>query len=161
MLIEHLAIIVAALFAGAAIYINVAEQPARLALPDAAMLIQWQRSYSNAAKMQAGLALLGGILGLAAFWLSGAWLWVLGALVLLSAWPFTLIVIKPDQRRAQRDAVGSGERRDAPLGRKVGQPSCWPQRHRHRRDAHLSFGRTLRHWTKDDRRPSKQVKTTR
>jgi Domain of unknown function (DUF1772) len=95
MLVEHLAIIVAALFAGAAIYINVAEQPARLALPDAAMLTQWQRSYANAAKMQAGLALLGGLLGLAAFWSSGAWLWVLGALVLLSAWPFTLIVIKP------------------------------------------------------------------
>ena len=113
MLIEHLAIIVAALFAGAAIYINVAEQPARLALPDAAMLIQWQRSYSNAAKMQASLALLGGILGLAAFWLSGAWLWVLGALVLLSAWPFTLIVIKPvnDALDATESAAASTETR--------------------------------------------------
>ena len=113
MLIEQLAIIVAALFAGAAIYINVAEQPARLALPDAAMLTQWQRSYANAAKMQAGLALLGGILGLAAFWLSGAWLWVLGALVLLSAWPFTLIVIKPvnDALDATESAAASTETR--------------------------------------------------
>ena len=113
MLIEHLAIIVAALFAGAAIYVNVAEQPARLALPDAAMLIQWQRSYSNAAKMQASLALLGGILGFAAFWSSGAWLWVLGALVLLSAWPFTLIVIKPvnDALNATASAAASAETR--------------------------------------------------
>jgi hypothetical protein len=113
MLVEQLAIIVAALFAGAAIYINVAEQPARLALPDAAMLTQWQRSYANAAKMQAGLALLGGILGVAAFWSSGAWLWVLGALVLLSAWPFTLIVIKPvnDALDATESAAASAETR--------------------------------------------------
>ena len=113
MLLGHLAIIVAALFAGAAIYINVAEQPARLALPDAAMLTQWQRSYANAAKMQAGLALLGGILGVAAFWSSGAWLWVLGALVLLSAWPFTLIVIKPvnDALDATGSAAASTETR--------------------------------------------------
>ena len=113
MLVEHLAIIVAALFAGGAIYVNVAEQPARLALPDAAMLTQWQRSYANAAKMQAGLALLGGILGLAAFWSSGAWLWVLGALVLLSAWPFTLIVIKPvnDALHATASAAASTQTR--------------------------------------------------
>ena len=113
MLVEQLAIIVAALFAGAAIYINVAEQPARLALPDAAMLTQWQRSYANAAKMQAGLALLGGILGVAAFWSSGAWLWVLGALVLLSAWPFTLIVIKPvnDALDATESAAASADTR--------------------------------------------------
>jgi hypothetical protein len=111
--IEHLAIIVAALFAGAAMYINVAEQPARLALPDAAMLTQWQRSYANAAKMQAGLALLGSILGLVAYWLSGPWLWALGALVLLSAWPFTLVVIKPtnDALNATDSAAASTETR--------------------------------------------------
>ena len=113
MLIEHLAIIAAALFTGAAIYVNVAEQPARLALPDTAMPTQWQRSYARAAKMQASLALLGGILGFAASWSSGAWLWVLGALVLLSAWPFTLIVIKPtnDALNATQSTAASAETR--------------------------------------------------
>jgi anthrone oxygenase-like protein len=112
-LIEHLAIVVAALFAGAAIYVTIAEQPARLALPDAAMLTQWQRSYPRAATMQASLALLGGILGLGAYWSSGAWLWVLGALVLLSAWPFTLIVIKPtnDALNATQATVAGAETR--------------------------------------------------
>ena len=95
--------------------------------------------------MQASLALLGGILGLAAFWSSGAWLWVLGALVLLSAWPFTLIVIKPTNDALNATQSTARERRDAPAGGKVGQPPCRTQRHRHRRDALLPVGRELRH----------------
>jgi Domain of unknown function (DUF1772) len=95
MLIGHLALVAAALFTGAAIYVNVAEQPARLSLPDAATLAQWQASYPRAATMQAGLALVGGVLGIAAYVMLGDWRWLLGAIVLLAAWPYTLIGIKP------------------------------------------------------------------
>ena len=113
MLVGHLALIAAALFAGAAVYVNVAEQPARLALADGAMLLQWQQSYKRAAVMQAGLALVGSLLGVAAFAVSGGWLWLIGALVLVSAWPYTLIVIKPtnDALNAADAAAGGAEAR--------------------------------------------------
>jgi len=89
------ALILAALFAGAAIYILVAEQPARLALSDAPLLQQWQESYPRAARMQAGLAVLASLAGALAFWRVRNPFWLVGAALMLANLPFTLIVIAP------------------------------------------------------------------
>ena len=99
MLATLLALIACALFAGAALYVTLAEHPARLRLAEGPALAQWRQSYARAAPLQAGLALLSCGLGLWAWWRMGtSWL-LAGALLIGAAIPFTLLVIFPTNRR--------------------------------------------------------------
>jgi hypothetical protein len=95
MLLGLLALVAAAIFAGAAFYVNVAEQPARLTLDDRALLTEWQPAYKRGAAMQAPLALIGFLLGMLAWWQAAHPGFLIGAIAMIAPWPWTLIVIKP------------------------------------------------------------------
>jgi anthrone oxygenase-like protein len=45
--------------------------------------------------MQAPLALVGSLLGLLAWWETKDWRWLLGSVVLVANWPYTLFAIMP------------------------------------------------------------------
>src|SRR6202047_712022 len=95
MTIGLLALTVAAMFAGAAIYVNVAEQPARLTLDDRALLTEWKPAYKRGAAMQAPLAVVGFLFGMLAWWQISDSAFLVGAILIIAPWPWTLIVIKP------------------------------------------------------------------
>lgn len=92
------ALVAAALFTGAAVYVSVAEQPARLALDDRASLAEWKAAYHRGFAMQGPLAIIGFSLGLVAASAEMDWRWVAGAFMLLANWPFTLIAILPTNK---------------------------------------------------------------
>jgi hypothetical protein len=105
--LAQLALVLAALFAGAAIYVSVAEHPARMTLDDEAALAQWKFSYGRGRLMQAALALAGGLLGLWVWWHSLNLLWLIGGLLLLANWPFTLLAIMPVNRGLEAIPAGA------------------------------------------------------
>ncbi|RPH48427.1 MAG: DUF1772 domain-containing protein [Lysobacterales bacterium] len=112
---QFLATLCAGLFAGAALYINVAEHPARMVLDDTrAAATQWALSYRRATFMQVPLALIS-LAGGTAAWLLGANVWWLVAGLLIGAVvPFTFLAIMPTNHEllaAGRDLASVETRR--------------------------------------------------
>jgi Domain of unknown function (DUF1772) len=96
---EVLATICAGLFAGAGLYINLVEHPARLECGTELAATEFGPSYRRASWMQALLAAVGFLSALVA-WTQGRGATVLVAGILLGlVIPFTLIVIMPTNQR--------------------------------------------------------------
>jgi hypothetical protein len=87
------------IFAGAAIYVNAVEHPARLSCGVDLAVREFAPSYHRATVMQVPLAAIGCITGLWSAWLFGdPWL-AFGAILLIAVVPFTLVVILPTNKQ--------------------------------------------------------------
>jgi hypothetical protein len=103
-----LAVACCGLFAGAALYINAVEHPARMSGGVKAALGEWVPSYKRAAVMQASLAIVGGVAGVLTWAIVGGRGYLVGALLLLAVVPFTLVVVARTNKRLL-DLHASGE----------------------------------------------------
>lgn len=103
-----LAVACCGVFAGAALYINVVEHPARMSCGVKIALCEWAPGYKRAAVMQASLAIVGGVAGMLTWAFRGGLGYLVGALLLLAVVPFTLVVVLPTTTRLL-DLHASGE----------------------------------------------------
>jgi hypothetical protein len=98
-LIAGIALLLCALFTGAAVYITLVEHPARLSCGTEVAARQWGPSYRRATPMQASLAIAAAVTGVAT-WIHGEGvLWLAGGVMIFTVVPFTLLVIKPTNER--------------------------------------------------------------
>jgi uncharacterized membrane protein len=98
-LLQLVATFCAAIFAGAALYINLVEHPARLGLGSAAALAQWAPSYQRATLMQAPLAIIAFLSALTVYALDGEILWLIAGFLIGTVVPFTFLSIMPTNKR--------------------------------------------------------------
>jgi uncharacterized membrane protein len=106
--LEVAATLACALFAGAALYINVVEHPARMSCGTHMAVTEWAPSYRRATWLQAPLALVGMLSSVTAWLLGSSLSWLVGGLLLGSVVPFTLVVIKPTNTRLLSSTLDKG-----------------------------------------------------
>ena len=101
LILELVATLCTALFAGAAIYINLVEHPARMECGTAVAVKQWRPSYRRATLMQASLALVAFLTSLGAWLIDRALPVLLAGVCIGLVIPFTLLVIYPTNRQLE------------------------------------------------------------
>jgi Domain of unknown function (DUF1772) len=92
---QFLAVLCCILFAGAAIYINLVEHPARMGCDTKTAATVWAPSYKRGTVMQAPLAAVSFLAGVGAWLLGGGLLWLIGAVLIGLVVPFTFIAVMP------------------------------------------------------------------
>jgi competence protein ComGC len=96
---EFLATLCTALFAGAAMYISLVEHPARMECGTRLAVTEFGPSYRRATVMQASLAIIAFVAGMAAWLVSARWIWLAGCILIGVVVPLTLIVIFPTNKK--------------------------------------------------------------
>lgn len=94
-MIGLLALIVAAFYSGAALYVNLVERSALLALRPQDSLAGWQVALKRGALIQPPLVTIGFLLGLVAWIETHSAGYMIGALLMLAGIPWTVVAILP------------------------------------------------------------------
>ena len=110
-ILELIATLAAALFAGAALYVNLVEHPARMTLDPVCALAEFAPSYARATVMQASLAVVGFTAALVAWILGASRVWLIGGCLLGAVVPFTLVAIFPTNKALLAEGAASDARR--------------------------------------------------
>jgi hypothetical protein len=103
-ILDVVAILTSALFAGAAVYINLVEHPARLSCGTEIAVKQWAPSYKRATVMQATLAIVATLAGVLQWTQTGWVTWLYGAAAIFAVVPVTFIVIFPTNNKLLQPA---------------------------------------------------------
>ena len=110
---EFVAVLACGLFAGASVYINLVEHPARMECGVEIAATEFAPSYRRATVMQATLAAVGLLASVAARLAGATFWWLVGGVVLGAVIPFTLIVILPTNKQLLSPTL---DRRSAEAG---------------------------------------------
>jgi hypothetical protein len=89
------------IFAGAAAYVSLVEQPARLSCGITLAVPEWRTSYKRGTVMQASLTIVASLLAFACWWIGKDAAWLLGGMLLFAVIPFTLVMILPTNKELE------------------------------------------------------------
>ncbi|MCW2317924.1 protein of unknown function [Rhodoblastus acidophilus] len=112
MLAGLIAFAFAAAFTGAALYIALVEQPARLALDDSSMMREWAPSDRRGFALLGALAVAGALAALAAYGHASDIRWLLGALIVATSWPYFYFVVVPINNRLLAESEPEADSRE-------------------------------------------------
>src|SRR5260370_11750087 len=87
------------LFAGAALYVNLVDHPARMECGTEVAATEFAPSYRRATVLQVSLALIGALCGTLAWFWGRSLSWLIAAGLLLSGIPFTLFFMLPTNKQ--------------------------------------------------------------
>ena len=94
-LLEFIATYACGLFAGAALYVELVEHPARIECGTDLAVTEFGPSYRRGTVMQVSLAALSFLASLGGWIISSNIVWLIGGILIVSVIPFTLIAILP------------------------------------------------------------------
>jgi len=93
--LDLLAFATACAFVGAALYVNIVEQPARLKLDAGAMVREWIPSNRRGSMMLGALAVISALCGYANYSQTGDVRWLIGGIVILVSGPYAYFAMTP------------------------------------------------------------------